>query len=153
MTDTSTTSLRPETPSRLQIFLDCWLMMAFGALLCGVTLQNYRNVQEFGFMRTDCMVAAVVAGIGIAFAFGGAMHHADLLLAHDAARRPHWTLRILLVLQKRALLLLQAAAAALVIWVLAAILFNFTIPGPDYGMLYRGGYVPPAIPTPQASPQ
>ena len=149
MTDAAKISGDDEVPSRRQLFLNCWLMMALGALLCGAAFQNYRDLQEYGFMRTNCMVAAVAAGIGIAFAFGGAMHYADLLLAHDAARRPHFLLRVLLVIQKRLLLILQLAAAALVLGALAAVMFDMNISGPDYSMLSRGGYVPQPSPLQQ----
>lgn len=124
-------------------------MLSLGTLLCGGAFQNYRDAQEYGFMRTQCIVSAIAAGIGIAFAFGGAMHYADVLLAYGSARRPLWIIRVLLVCLKRLLLTLQLAAAAMVCAALFIALFDYTVPGPDYSMLSRGGYAPPPIDMPR----
>jgi hypothetical protein len=134
----------PESP--LQLWLNLSMSVALALTIAGATLQAYRIAQEFGSLRSSCLVAGMAAGIGLAFTLGGAIHYLVLLLNERGARPPAWYMRWPLTLARRGLYLGQIAGTALAVACVAAVLFNLAIPGPDYGMLHRGGYTPPLPP-------
>ena len=111
--------------------LHCWLVTGLGLMLVGAAARDYRLVQTFQFLRVQFLVAEIVAGTGIAWCFGGAMHFVDLMLEHRRAtgERLRWYWRVLLVLQMRVLLVVQLAAAALVVGVIGIVVFGSRIPG------------------------
>jgi hypothetical protein len=108
-----------------------WLVIGLGLMLVGAAFRDYRLAQTFPFLRVQFLVAEIVAGAGIAWCFGGAMHFVDLALEYRRAtgERLRWYWRLLLVVQKRLLLLAQFAAAALVVGLIVAIIFGWRIPG------------------------
>jgi hypothetical protein len=126
-------------------------MTALGVLLLGVGLWDFRLGQEFEFLRVECLVAEIVAGAGMAFCFGGAMHYLDLALGTVGGRVPAWYWRALFVTQKRVLLVGQLGAAAIVVAALGAVIFEEKIPGPDRSVLERG-WAPVATPTAVSTP-
>ena len=78
----------------------------------------------------EAVVAELIAGAGIAFCFGAAMHYLDAALdfRRAAGAGLTWYWRALLLIQKRILMIGQLAAAALVVGVLGLLVFNEPIP-------------------------
>ncbi len=113
--------------------LHSWLVMGLGLMLVGAAMRNFRLVQTFQFLRGQFLVAEIVAGAGIAWCFGGAMHFVDLALEYrrGTGERLRWYWRLFLVVQKRALLVVQFMAAALVVGLIGSIIFGWRIPGVD----------------------
>ena len=120
-----------EIRDLLEPLLHCWLMIGLGLMLVGAAIRDYRYLQVWDFLRVHFIVAEIIAGVGIAFCFGGAMHYLDLVLAYRRATgaKLAWYWRVLLVLQKRLLMIFQLAAAALVIGLIGLIIFDVPIPG------------------------
>jgi hypothetical protein len=113
--------------------LHCWLVTGLGLILVGAAIRDYRLVQTFGFLRVQFLVAEIVAGAGIAWCFGGAMHFVDLMLEYrrETGERLRWYWRLLLVVLKRVLLMVQLAAAALAVGLIGIVIFGARIPGVD----------------------
>jgi hypothetical protein len=125
------------------------LLAALSAAIAGAALMDYRIAQEYNAMRSECLVAGFAAGVGLCFTMGGAIHYVMRLLNRDGPILPGtdlWYTRLFLVLLRHLFYFVQAAGAALAVACIAAVLFDLTIPGPDYSMLYRGGYTPPLPP-------
>ncbi len=123
--------------------LRCWLLIGLGLLLVGAALRDYHIGGEFEFLRTQCLVAEIVAGVGMAFCWGGAMHYLDaaLLCRTPSGGVLPWFWRVVFLAQKRLLMVGQLAAMALVVAALAAFIFDKNIPGPD-GMVLERGWSP-----------
>jgi hypothetical protein len=115
----------------VRYLLHCWLMIALGVILAAAVVQDYRLLQTYTYLKARILVAEIVAGAGVAFCFGGAMHYLDLALAYRRAtgERLAWYWRLLLVVQKRVLVLVQLAGAAVVVTVLGIVIFDWKIPG------------------------
>jgi hypothetical protein len=119
-----------STGNVLDAVLQSWLMTVLGLILVGVAIRDYSVARTHVFLRVHCLVAEIVAGAGIAFCFGGAMHYLDVALAGRTAKgtRAAWYWRVLLVLQKRLLLVGQLAATALIVVVLVVIVLKVPLP-------------------------
>ena len=109
-------------------------MIALAILLAAAMQHDYLIARECGFLRIDCLVAAIAGGAGAAFCLGGAMHYLDLALAGGVA----WYLRAVFVVQKRILMVAQMAAAGLVVGALGLMIFHEPIPDSERTIPDRG---------------
>lgn len=132
-----TPAVAPHHPQRTQLLLHSWLMTSLGVLIVAVAALDLRIVQQYGFLRTSCLVAGIVAGCGASFSLGGAMHYLDAA-AQPLPQPLHWFWKILFYFHKRLLLLLQLAMMAAAIAAVGALVFDWKIPGPDWDHLFRG---------------
>ncbi|HVT80965.1 MAG TPA: hypothetical protein VHM90_09930 [Phycisphaerae bacterium] len=119
--------------------LHAGLLGSLGLLLFAVSWWNFRIVHEEEFLRTNVLVAEIVAGVGAAVCFGGGIHFINVARAMPLrcfARLPLWV-------KVRVLMVMQMGAMVIVIGALYCVVFDKRIPGPDYSYLYRG-WAPPA---------
>lgn len=116
----------------------CWLMISMALLILSVVLWDFRLGQQYDFLRADCLVAGVAAGVGATACLGGAMHFLDVALAGGVA----WYWRILFKLNQRLLMLGQLLAIGIAVGAVGLAIFDKPIPGPDRTVLERY-WIPP----------
>jgi hypothetical protein len=121
--------------------LHAGLLGSLGLLLFAVSWWNFRIVHEEEFLRTNVLVAEIVAGVGAAVCFGGSIHFINVARAMPL----RWLARLPLWVKVRVLMVMQMGAMVIVIGALYCVVFDKRIPGPDYSYLYRGWEPPVAV--------
>jgi hypothetical protein len=114
-----------QKPTLNQSLSRAWLMIGFAVLLVVATRHAYFLALSNPFLRTDCLVAGIISGAGMAFSLGGAMHYLDSALAAG----PRWYWSLLLIAEKRLLLIGQILAMALAVLSAGLMIFHAPIPG------------------------
>ena len=115
------------------------MMISFAAAIGGAALADWRIVQEYESQRTACLVAGIVAGIGMAACLGGAMHYVDAAPGDAAGIFLGMAVAADFAAAGADAGAGKAATAAIVLGAVATMhISNLKIPGPDYMVLYRG---------------
>jgi len=126
----------PATAKRTTFLLHASLTFSLGLAILTAIAHDYRLVQRYDFLRTDCLLAGIIAGCATAFCFGGTLHYVHAFLT-TAGLPVAWYVKLLCFLLNRLLLLLQLAAMAVVVLALGALLFGWEIPHPDWSLFYE----------------
>ena len=143
MQDMTQGTARSNTPpSTTDGILRCGLLTALGLLLAAVALYDYRLGQDYAFLRVQCLVAEIVAGVGMAWCWGGAMHYVNGIMA---ARRRRWHAKLLWLTHQRLLLIGQLIGAAILVLALGALIFDKPIPTSDPSVFYPESTWPPPV--------
>jgi hypothetical protein len=111
--------------TRRAAFTSLFLLL-FTALLLLAAYFIWQIALHTDDLRTECLVAEIVTGIGATSCLAGIMHFLDLPLL--GGRAP-WYLRWPLLLNKRLLLAAELATTALTLAAAFILLFGLKIPG------------------------
>lgn len=117
-------------PTLGSALLTCAARVSLMIILAGAILLaawwTYQLAKSNGHLRTDCLVAEIVAGLGSTLCLAGAMQFLDTPMID---RRPPWYVRGVLKIGKRVLLTAELATTALAIAAAGILIFDFKIPG------------------------
>ncbi len=105
----------------------CGLMFLFAGVVLLGAYYDWRMVMEVSWLRTECLVGGIVAGVGATSCLAGAMHYLELPLMGCVAGP--WYVRWPLKINKRILLVGQLATTGLAIASAGILIFGFSIPG------------------------
>jgi hypothetical protein len=124
---TSPTQFEPTVTrfTRRAAFL-CVFLIFCAALILLAAYYAWQTALHVDWLRTECLVACLVAGIGSTACLAGAMHFLDLPLQGGKVR---WYLRLRLLLNKRLLFAAELATTALALAAAFILIFNLKIPG------------------------
>lgn len=110
----------------------CMLLIFFAAIILLAAYFAWRTALQVEWLRTECLVAGIVAGFGSTACLAGAMHYLDLPLMGYV---PSWYIRWPLMLNKRILFAAQLATTALALASAGILIFGFKIPGTPHAPL------------------
>jgi hypothetical protein len=119
--------MKPSAPPsvRRSVVLALAAIVCAGAILLAAYF-SWRMVMEEPWLRMECLVACIVAGVGATVCLAGAMHFLDQPLQVGATK---WYVRWLLKINKRILLVAELATTGLAIAAAGILIFGFRIPG------------------------
>jgi hypothetical protein len=106
------------------------VMLAFYVLLLLAAWHAFATARHFGGLRTNCLIALIVAPLGAAICLAGVIHFLDRPLMVDPAENAAlpWYVRLTLGELKRLLLALQLLTSGLALAAALALIFDFPIP-------------------------
>jgi hypothetical protein len=105
--------------------LQGFVIFFFYVALLGVSFHAYKTATQFSGLRTDCLIALIIAPLAAAICLAGLIHLADQ--SAQSAIRP-WYQRVTLNELKRLLLALQILTTAVAFAATLALIFQFPIP-------------------------
>jgi hypothetical protein len=109
---------------------DSLVLLGCYVLLLGSAWYAYATAAQFSGVRTNCLVALIVAPLAAAACLAGMIHLLDRPLTPSPAETPAvpWYLRFTLEELKRVLLALQILTTAVAVGAVLALVFQFPIP-------------------------
>jgi hypothetical protein len=106
------------------------LLLACYAALLAASFHAYKTATQFSGLRTDCLIALIIAPLAAAICLAGLIHLLDRPASAEPSEAPAtpWYLRLTLSELNRLLLALHLLTTALALAAALTLIFQFPIP-------------------------